>query len=256
MAANDLLAIGCYDALEARGRDYPEDISIVGFNDMPLIDHLRPPLTTVRVPQREIGKVAAELLLERLREGIETARETLLEATLIVRGSTTQRRKHDGRRGERRTVLARSPVSLIPDARVQAAIENWGPRLIANGIDYNDFIRITTAISRWAEWLDAWRATAVADGSPRCKLAMPDTCTAPARHSCGPPSGTTSPSSCGSSTPSATVEPPRPPSARCSRGPGVARPGGGADRSSVAQAEGRHGCGNLRRPEGEQPSRW
>ncbi len=88
VAANDLLAIGCYDALEAHGLRCPEDVSIVGFNDMPLVDHLRPPLTTVRVPQREIGNVAAELLLERLSEGSETAREILLEPALVIRGST------------------------------------------------------------------------------------------------------------------------------------------------------------------------
>ena len=93
VAANDLLAIGCYDELEARGIVCPDDISIVGFNDMPFIDHLRPPLTSVRVPQREIGKVAADLLLEQLSDGSETANETLLEPTLMVRGSTTQLRK-------------------------------------------------------------------------------------------------------------------------------------------------------------------
>jgi 2,6-dihydroxypseudooxynicotine hydrolase len=43
---------------------------------------------------------------------------------------------------------------------VQAAIVNWAPRLIANGVDYNDFARTTSAISRWDEWLDAWTATA------------------------------------------------------------------------------------------------
>jgi dienelactone hydrolase len=48
----------------------------------------------------------------------------------------------------------------VPDARVQSAIENWGPRLISNGVDYNDFVRTTAAISRWEEWLGAWRATA------------------------------------------------------------------------------------------------
>lgn len=48
----------------------------------------------------------------------------------------------------------------MADARVQAAIDNWGPRLIANGVDFNDFVRTTAAISRWDQWLDAWTATA------------------------------------------------------------------------------------------------
>jgi pimeloyl-ACP methyl ester carboxylesterase len=51
-------------------------------------------------------------------------------------------------------------VSTVPDARVQAAIDNWAPRLIANGVDYNDFVRTIANISRWEEWLDAWCATA------------------------------------------------------------------------------------------------
>jgi 2,6-dihydroxypseudooxynicotine hydrolase len=51
-------------------------------------------------------------------------------------------------------------VSAVPDARVQAAIDNWGPRLIANGVDFNDFVRVTSGISRWEEWLDAWVAAA------------------------------------------------------------------------------------------------
>lgn len=88
VAANDLLAIGCYDALESRGLRCPDDISIVGFNDMPFVDRLRPPLTSVRVPQREIGQAAADLLLERLSGADEPARETLLEPTLSVRDST------------------------------------------------------------------------------------------------------------------------------------------------------------------------
>ncbi len=104
VAANDLLAIGCYDALEARGLRCPQDISIVGFNDMPFIDRLRPPLTSVRVPQREIGTVAADLMLQRLADGSQTAREILLEPTLIVRGSTGPPRK--GTRA-RRTAKAR-----------------------------------------------------------------------------------------------------------------------------------------------------
>jgi LacI family transcriptional regulator len=88
VAANDRLAIGCYDALEAHGLRCPEDVSIVGFNDMPFIERLRPPLTSVRIPQREIGSVAADLLLEQLADGTVPAREILLEPSLIVRGST------------------------------------------------------------------------------------------------------------------------------------------------------------------------
>ncbi len=48
----------------------------------------------------------------------------------------------------------------MPDARVQAAIANWGPRLIANGIDYNDFVRVTSGLERWEDWLAAWCQTA------------------------------------------------------------------------------------------------
>ncbi len=92
VAANDRLAIGCYDALEAHGLRCPEDISITGFNDMPFIDRLRPPLTSVRVPQREIGKVAADLLLEQLGGSEEPATEIMLEPTLMVRGSTASPR--------------------------------------------------------------------------------------------------------------------------------------------------------------------
>ncbi|MGA2930039.1 MAG: LacI family DNA-binding transcriptional regulator [Solirubrobacteraceae bacterium] len=88
IAGNDLLAIGCYVALAARGLRCPEDISIVGFNDMPFVDRLHPPLTSVRVPQREIGAVAADLLLRHLAGVEPTAREILLEPTLITRGST------------------------------------------------------------------------------------------------------------------------------------------------------------------------
>jgi LacI family transcriptional regulator len=90
VAGNDLMAIGCYDALEQRRLTCPDDISIVGFNDMPFVDRLRPPLTSVRVPQREIGKVAADLLLEQLAGGDEPATEILLEPTLMVRGSTAR----------------------------------------------------------------------------------------------------------------------------------------------------------------------
>ncbi len=88
VAGNDRLAIGCYDTFAARGLSCPEDVSIVGFNDMPFIDRLRPPLTSVRVPQREIGTVAADLLLSQLADPAQPAREILLEPALVIRAST------------------------------------------------------------------------------------------------------------------------------------------------------------------------
>jgi LacI family transcriptional regulator len=93
VAGNDLMAIGCYDALERRGLSCPDDVSVVGFNDMPFVDRLRPPLTSVRIPKREIGQVAADLLLEQLGGGGEAASEILLEPTLAVRGSTAPPRR-------------------------------------------------------------------------------------------------------------------------------------------------------------------
>lgn len=48
----------------------------------------------------------------------------------------------------------------MPDARVQAAIDNWAPRMVSQGIDYNDFVRTTARIERWDEWLDQWCDTA------------------------------------------------------------------------------------------------
>ena len=88
VAGNDLLALGCYDALEERGLRCPEDVSVVGYNDMPFVDRFRPPLTTVRVPHYELGATAAELMLEQLQGIPGPARQLLLAPELVVRGST------------------------------------------------------------------------------------------------------------------------------------------------------------------------
>lgn len=87
VAANDLFALGCYDVLAERGLRCPGDISIVGFNGMPFIDKLSPPLTTVQVPHYEIGTEAARLLLDRLH-GVAADKSVLLPLTLTVRAST------------------------------------------------------------------------------------------------------------------------------------------------------------------------
>jgi LacI family transcriptional regulator len=87
-AANDLLALGCYDVFAERGVRCPADVSVVGFNDMPFAARFNPPLPTVHIPHYEIGKAAGELMLERLLGGQSQPREIRLEPSLIVRAST------------------------------------------------------------------------------------------------------------------------------------------------------------------------
>ena len=88
VAANDLLALGCYDVLAERGIDSPGQISVTGFNDMPYVDRFSPPLTTIRIPHYEIGMAAAALMLERLQNPVAEPRHVQLRAELVVRGST------------------------------------------------------------------------------------------------------------------------------------------------------------------------
>ena len=90
VAGNDLLALGCYDALAEAGLSCPQDVSIVGFNDIPFLDKLKPPLTTIRIPHYELGKRAAALVLKRLRDPQLEAVTIQLDPQLIVRGSTAR----------------------------------------------------------------------------------------------------------------------------------------------------------------------
>jgi len=89
VAANDMLAVGCYGALDALGLRCPEDVSVIGFNDMPFVDRLHPPLSTVRFPHYQLGTEAARLLIERIESGEGNPVKILfLAPELITRGST------------------------------------------------------------------------------------------------------------------------------------------------------------------------
>ena len=90
LTANDLLALGCYDALQARGLRCPEDLSITGFNDMPYVDRMDPPLTTLHIPHDALGVKAAQLLLARIENPNAPVEELRLAPELIVRGSTAR----------------------------------------------------------------------------------------------------------------------------------------------------------------------
>jgi len=86
--ANDMLAVGCLTALDEAGLDCPGDLSLVGFNDMPFVDRLRPALTTIRFPHYQLGTEAAQLLLERVTTPGAPVKIRYLEPELIVRAST------------------------------------------------------------------------------------------------------------------------------------------------------------------------
>ena len=88
-AGNDMLAVGCYLALDEAGLSCPGDISVVGFNDMPFIDMLRPPLTTIAFSHYQVGTEAAQLLLDRLNGATEVVKVLYLAPELITRGSTS-----------------------------------------------------------------------------------------------------------------------------------------------------------------------
>jgi LacI family transcriptional regulator len=87
-AANDLIAIGMLLQLREMGIQVPRGLSVVGFNDIPMAGLLEPALTTVRVPQLEMGVVGAHLLIDRLEgRAIGDPRRTL-STDLIVRASS------------------------------------------------------------------------------------------------------------------------------------------------------------------------
>jgi len=88
VAANDLLALGCYRAVRSLGKVIGGDISITGYNDIPLLDLMQPPMTAVRVPYRQMGVNAASTLLS-LISGEDVSRSPMLLApTLAIRAST------------------------------------------------------------------------------------------------------------------------------------------------------------------------
>ena len=87
LAMSDMAAVGLMAAAQAAGRRVPEDLSIVGFDDLPMAAWTRPGLTTVRQPIAEKGRLAAQLVIS-LLEGRRPASPPPLQTSLVVRGST------------------------------------------------------------------------------------------------------------------------------------------------------------------------
>jgi LacI family transcriptional regulator len=89
-AANDLSAFGAIAAAHELGMRVPEDVSVIGFDDVPMASQVYPPLTTIRQPLQQMGRSAVNILLARIA-GIESPSDRItLPTDLILRSSTAQ----------------------------------------------------------------------------------------------------------------------------------------------------------------------
>lgn len=89
-ADNDIIAVGCMRALQMRGYRIPEDVSIIGLDDMPFSALTNPPLTTMSVPKERMGALAVERLVSLIKEGRQEVIRTAILPEVIERGSVAQ----------------------------------------------------------------------------------------------------------------------------------------------------------------------
>jgi LacI family transcriptional regulator len=86
-ACNDLMALGAMSAIQESGLVVGKDISVTGFDDIPMAEHSHPPLTTVHQPIYQIGKMVCDKLIQLIQDEKVTPRQVILEPKLIVRQS-------------------------------------------------------------------------------------------------------------------------------------------------------------------------
>lgn len=91
-AVNDSMAIGAIREAKAEGKIIPDDLSVVGFDDISWAEFNDPPLTTLRIPRQQMGKEAAHRVLMLLRDPNLLASEIIVPVFMVERHSTTQRR--------------------------------------------------------------------------------------------------------------------------------------------------------------------
>ena len=88
ICGSDLMALGAIRAARMRGRQVPRDVSVIGFDDSPLIAFADPPLTTIRQPVEGMGQAAVNALLEEISGNADTQNDFVFRPELVVRGST------------------------------------------------------------------------------------------------------------------------------------------------------------------------
>lgn len=86
--ANDMMALGCYEALRELGLDVPKDIAVIGFDDRDIAQYMHPPLSSLNLPLYEMGRTAAELLMDTAGGLITSPSRIKVECELIPRQSS------------------------------------------------------------------------------------------------------------------------------------------------------------------------
>ncbi|MES4615168.1 MAG: ribose operon transcriptional repressor RbsR [Ewingella sp.] len=86
-ASNDAMAVGVYQALYKEGLRVPDDIAVIGYDDIQLAQYMTPPLTTIHQPKDSLGELAIDALLHRLKEPEAEPQVLVLTPELVVRGS-------------------------------------------------------------------------------------------------------------------------------------------------------------------------
>jgi LacI family transcriptional regulator len=96
LASSDIMALGAMKAAEERGLRIPQDLALVGFDDIMVASLVKPALTTIAQPKRQMGQLAVEMIVERLERGRRRAKRVLLRPKLVVRESCGSGRRSDG----------------------------------------------------------------------------------------------------------------------------------------------------------------
>ena len=94
-ADNDMIALGAMKALQEMGYRIPEDVSIVGFDDLPFSEISNPPLTTLRVPKQEMGRLAVRKLVEVINGNAKIKMKTQVCTAFIERASVSDKKKSE-----------------------------------------------------------------------------------------------------------------------------------------------------------------
>jgi LacI family transcriptional regulator len=93
--ANDSMAIGCMQRVKQQGMKIPDDIAVVGFDDIESSSHVEPRLTTIKVPKEEMGMIAVQRLVDAVKTRIPNIVNTYVPVELVIRGSTQRTGAHN-----------------------------------------------------------------------------------------------------------------------------------------------------------------